>query len=146
MCKQGRMFRQGCHHQAPGTTTGTTNSEGLGFEVGLSTAFAVAPPTGRALDWGNTCPPQGGTNKKDGAVEKCTPHKTPFPGGNANTFQPSYKPYKPSYKPSYKPCTAPREFVQTVQTVHQGSLLSNTPNRNGLYGLYEFPKRRAWFV
>ena len=52
----------------------------------------------------------------------------------------------PSYKPSYKPCTAPREFVQTAQTVHQGGLLSNTPNRNGLYGLYEFPKRRARFV
>ena len=110
-----------------------------------SNAFGVAPPNGTSPR-GTHAPRRGQPTKKSGAADNCTPHKTSFPGGNANTFQPSYKPYKPSYKPSYKPCMAPKEFVQTVQTVHQGGLLSNTPNRNGLYGLYDFPKRGARFV
>ena len=50
------------------------------------------------------------------------------------------------YKPSYKPCTALKEFVQTVQTVHLGVDFPEPQNRNGLYGLYEFLKRSARFV
>jgi len=50
------------------------------------------------------------------------------------------------HKPSYKPCATPKEYVQTVQTVHNGVYLFQTPNRNGLYGLYTFLKCRARFV
>ena len=73
----------------------------------------LPPPRGRALDWGNTCPPQGGTKKKKEAAENCTPHKTSFPGGNPAILQT----VQTVYKPFYKPCTVPREFLQTVQTV-----------------------------
>ena len=46
----------------------------------------------------------------------------------------------------YTLCTALKEFVQTVQTVHLGVDFPKPPNRNGLYGLYEFLKCRARFV
>ena len=129
--------------QAP--PPGRQTQKGSALRWGPQLLSQLPPQNGTSPRLGEHMPPAGG-NQKNGAAENCTPHKTSFPGGNANTFQPSYKPYKPSYKPSYKPCTAPREFVQTVQTVHQGGILSNTPNRNGLYGLYKFLRRRARFV
>ena len=46
VCKHGRMFRQGCHHQAPGTTTGTTHAAAVGCGVEPSVACAAAPPKG----------------------------------------------------------------------------------------------------
>ena len=73
------MFRHGCHHQAPGTTIGTTSSEGLDFEVGLNCIRSCPPPRGRALDWGNTCPPQGGTNKKTRRQRIAHPRCRPLP-------------------------------------------------------------------
>ena len=68
VCKHGRMFRQGCHHQAPGTTTGTTHAAAVGCGVEPSVACATAPPRGRTLDWGRK-PPEGGDqqNKCRGA-------------------------------------------------------------------------------
>ena len=46
VCKHGRMSRQCCHHQAPGTTTGTTHAAAVGCGVEPSVACATAPPKG----------------------------------------------------------------------------------------------------
>ena len=111
------LFRQGCHHQAPGTTAGTTNSEGLDFEVGLSTAFAVAAPNGTSLRLGEHMPPaRGNQQKKRGGRELHAPQDL-LPRRQCKYFPAIIQTVQTVYKPSYKPCTAPREFVQTVQTV-----------------------------
>ena len=64
VCKHGRMFRQGCHHQAPGTITGTTHAAAVGCGVEPSVACAAAPPQGDELSIGEEGPPKGGTKKK----------------------------------------------------------------------------------
>ena len=130
--------------QAP--PPGRQTLKGSALRWGPQLLSQLPPPNGTSPRLGEHMPPAGG-NQKNGAAENCTPHKTSFPGGNANTFQPSYKPYKPSYKPSYKPCTAPREFVQTAQTVHQGAYFPTpqfvtvctvcTNSLSAVHGLYD---------
>ena len=153
------MFRHGCHHQAPGTTIGTTSSEGLDFEGGLN-CIRSCPPQGDEPSIGGTLTPRRGEPTKKEAAENCTPHKPSLPGRNAHIFPPSYKPYKPStnrptnrarrlgnsYKP-YKPlrfgvleskppwCTVCTVCMDSLGAVH------------GLYdGLYMVCIRFVWFV
>ena len=57
------LFRQGCHHQAPGTTTGTTNAATTDCGVEPSAASAAAPPQGDELSIGGE-PPEGGWGTK----------------------------------------------------------------------------------
>ena len=134
------LFRQGCHHQAPGTTTGTTNIQRLDFEVGLSTAFAVARPVGKSPRSGEHMPPRrgeptkkggGGGVRADSCMQWLCTNWESLPGGAQYSVNPTNRTnrltnrarhlrnlYKP-YKPSYEPCTASEEFLQTVQTVLQ---------------------------
>ena len=64
VCKHGRMFRQGCHHQAPGTTTGTTHAAAVGCGVEPSVACAAAPPKGTNSRLGKKAPRRGEPTKK----------------------------------------------------------------------------------
>ena len=148
------LFRQGCHHQAPGTTTGTTNSERLGFEVGLPTAFAVAPPNGTSPRLGEHMPPAGGNQKKTGRQRIAHPTRPPSPAAmqilsshptnrtnrhtnrhtnRARRLGNSYKPYKPYTKGAYFPTPQ----IVTVCTVCTNSLSAVHGLYDGLYdGLY----------
>ena len=117
------MFRHGCHHQAPGTTIGTTSSEGLDFEVGLNCIRSCPPPRGRALDWGNTCPPQGGTRKKRRRQRIAHPTRPPSPA----VIQPSYKPYKPSTNRSTNRARCPGNSYKPYKPLRFGVLESKPP-------------------
>ena len=64
VCKHGRMFRQGCHHQAPGTTTGTTHAAAVGCGVEPSVACAAAPPKGTNSRLGKKAPRRGEPKKR----------------------------------------------------------------------------------
>ena len=60
----GRMFRQGCHHQVPGTTTGTTNAAAGDCGVEPSATFVAAPPRGTSSRLGETAPRRGNQKKR----------------------------------------------------------------------------------
>ena len=128
--------------QAP--PPGRQTQKGSALRWGPQLLSQLPHPNGTSPRLGEHMPPAGGNQQKRGGRELHTPQDL-LPRRQCKYVAVILQTV-PSYKPSYKPCTAPREFVQTAQTVHQGGLLSNTPNRNGLYGLYEFPKRRARFV
>ena len=57
--------RRRCHHQAPGTTTGTTNSiPADSVDWSPPPLSRRPPPGGRALDWGHHAPRRGGNQRK----------------------------------------------------------------------------------
>ena len=133
--------------QAP--PPGRQTQKGSALRWGPQLLSQLPHPNGTSPRLGEHMPPAGG-NQKNGAAENCTPHKTSFPGGNANTLQPSYKPYRHtnrhtnrarrrgnSYKP-HKPYTKgayfPTPQIVTVCTVCTNSLSAV----HGLYdGLYD---------
>ena len=58
------MFRQGCHHQAPGTTTGTTSAAAMGWGWGSPLPLTRQPPTqGDELSIGEKAPLRGNQKK-----------------------------------------------------------------------------------
>ena len=161
------MFRVGCHHQARGTTTGTTNSERLDFGVGLSTAFAVAPPEGASPRSGESMPPRRG--KKEKGRRQGTAHNVCAPTGPARLAVvrtlPKYHTNRTNRLEAVLRTVHAAQGIRTnrtnrvqtvLQTVHAARTNctnrydlgggNSTPLNYGLYGLYEILERRARFV
>ena len=62
-CKREGLFRQGCHRQAPGTTTGTTSFTRREHTwCGVLCCHCSSPPRGRTHERGDS--PRRGTKKK----------------------------------------------------------------------------------
>ena len=58
---------------------GRQTQKGWTLRWGSQLHSQLPPPTGRAFDWGNTCPPQGGTKKKTRRQRIACPTRLPSP-------------------------------------------------------------------